>query len=285
MPHLVARDNDACVTVLELLPAHRTLWAHFESFDHPQFPIGICGDVGRALAQIHTLLPASLGRENDCVRSLNAAPPWAAQIHRPPLWLLGSLTPAAEEVLRIVQDSEVIGAGLDAVGDLWAANCVIHGDIKADNILVDVHDGRCTDLRIVDWEMVQRGDPAWDAAGFVQELVVTWLRQFARIDSAELDMAIARAKLPLAIIQRAIQRFWWSYAEHAHIPKKGRDAFSVRLARYVAVRMIQTTYEATMNRSAISSPVVLALQISENILADPADAAQAFLGLIGNDAH
>ncbi|HMF15504.1 MAG TPA: phosphotransferase, partial [Gemmataceae bacterium] len=225
------------------------------------------------------------GSKSDLIWSLNAALPWAAQIHKPPLWLLGSLTPSAEEVLRIVQRSAVMCAGLDAVRDIWLPDCVIHGDIKADNILVDVRDGNCADLRIVDWEMVQRGDPAWDAAGFVQELVVTWLRQFARIDGNALDTAIAHAKLPLPVIQRAIQRFWWSYVDHAQAPKEGWSAFSTKLAHHVGVRMIQTTYEATMNSSAVSAPVVLALQISENILADPGDAARSFLGLVGKDEY
>ena len=275
LPTLVLEDSELHLTVLELLPRHQTLWAYFETFQYPQFPIRLCANVGRALGELHAVL-ANVGPSHAPPAWLKSTPPWVGHIHMPAISMLSSLTPGAEEVISIVQKSDVMGAALDQIPKLWKPHSIIHGDIKADNILLEPD----CDFRFVDWEMAQLGDPAWDVAGFIQELVMVWLMQFARMPSADVQTALDEAKLPWAVVRLAIQRFWRAYLEYAGVAASQRKGVATTVTHYVAARMIQTAYEATMSRWPMSAPVVLCMQICDNILADVRHAARNFLGLI-----
>ena len=49
---------------------------------------------------------------------------------------------------------------------------MIHNDIKSDNVLIRAGRGRGrVEARIVDWELVQLGDPAWDLAGACRDML------------------------------------------------------------------------------------------------------------------
>ena len=46
----------------------------------------------------------------------------------------------------------------------WRAETFIHNDVKWDNFLVYARAGsrRLTQMKIIDWELANFGDPAWD---------------------------------------------------------------------------------------------------------------------------
>jgi thiamine kinase-like enzyme len=50
---------------------------------------------------------------------------------------------------------------IEGISDSWEKAVLIHGDIKYNNFMIDSNN----DLRIVDWEMADIGDPLWDLAG------------------------------------------------------------------------------------------------------------------------
>lgn len=98
--------------------------------------------------------PELLGRE-----------PWALRLFSgdasPELW--GD--PRIGAVLASAGSWPSITEGIRAARELWTPLCVIHGDLKHDNILV-VGDR----VVFVDWEMAHLGDPAWDLAALASHL-------------------------------------------------------------------------------------------------------------------
>jgi len=85
----------------------------------------------------------------------------------------------------------------DALTDLrasWNADAFVHGDFKADNILVSTRDADAipdSDIRFVDWELSGRGDRRWDVGSFVGQLVFYW------VDSIPPTEAVDPARWPL----------------------------------------------------------------------------------------
>jgi thiamine kinase-like enzyme len=54
----------------------------------------------------------------------------------------------------------------------WENSCLIHGDIKLDNLIYIEND--VNKLKIVDWEFAAFGDYRWDAAGLIKEFWKKW---------------------------------------------------------------------------------------------------------------
>ena len=87
-------------------------------------------------------------------------------MHRPTPEVLSRLSPANGLLIRMLQSQEGCAEHLDSLRTLWRVETVIHGDIRPGNVLIVKGRGESPrEVWIVDWEMVQLGDPAWDLAG------------------------------------------------------------------------------------------------------------------------
>jgi hypothetical protein len=71
---------------------------------------------------------------------------------------LGRVGPALSALLQQHRDFEGL---LDALGAEWRFDSLVRGDMKWDNVLIYPVGGGL-DFRIVDWEMADFGDTAWD---------------------------------------------------------------------------------------------------------------------------
>jgi aminoglycoside phosphotransferase (APT) family kinase protein len=83
----------------------------------------------------------------------------------PELWTMPQLAPL---LVRLGADAQVV-AGLRRARGSWRARCLIHGDLKHDNVLIRRGTGGL-EVAIVDWEMARIGDPAWDLAALAMRL-------------------------------------------------------------------------------------------------------------------
>jgi len=74
----------------------------------------------------------------------------------PERWLLGEGTAAARLATAIVDDP-VLAAVLRRARAAMRRTCLVHGDVKWDNAVLDP-----AAVTLFDWELSGAGDPAWD---------------------------------------------------------------------------------------------------------------------------
>ena len=271
LPALLLYEPSGPLLVLELLPAHRTLAEHARSLPPPHFPIATYRELGRRLAGLHAALRPD-GDEALAPVSL----PWVSRAHEPSPSALRVLSPASLAALEILQGSAAIREGLGRLEALWTPCTLIHGDLRADNVLVGGGTGGGEDIRLVDWELSQAGDPAWDLAAVLSSLVVLWLGGFPSSDQGAGDPAEAAA-VPWAVFQAAGLALWQGYRAHEHYePAPGMAA---RVATFAAARIVQSVLELAARRAELPELAVLLLQVSENVFADPARAAAKLFAL------
>ena len=142
-------------------------------------------------------------------------------VHKPGPEILATLSPANYQTLKILQTQVGLPARLDALRKQWRSVTVIHNDIKSDNILVRVGAEPGTDgveVRIVDWELVQFGDPAWDLAGSLQDLVIFWAQSMPLSGDHPADGMMEAARYPLGLVQAACRR-----SGPATVPRPGQS--------------------------------------------------------------
>jgi hypothetical protein len=212
-----------------------------------RFPVGCAQLLGNTLAGLHSALSAEALEQARA--EFGSALPWVlswAELPDPPR---DTSSGGALELLRIVRENAVFAEAFRTLRENWRARTLINGDMKfGHSILADGG----TRLYFVDWEMASYGDPLWDAGAILQEYLRAWVRG-----------------MPIEELQPAIRAFWRSY---------GSDE-TERAASYAAAWLIQTAYQSLKDEGGITAHAVRMAQLSANILAAPADAADRLLGL------
>jgi hypothetical protein len=175
-------------------------------------------------------------------------------------WILGILTPGrwrpaiADSLLVHGVVRRELRSRFAELTELLKPSCLVHGDLKWDNCLMDGVNG----VRVVDWETAAIGDPAWDVAGIVHEHIVL-RRAAALVNGGE--------RPPRT--HGSLHAFLDSYRNAS--PRDG-DAVVARALSLSGARLVQTALEwadATMDERApraLLDDAVDALQRPERVL-------------------
>ncbi|OON73452.1 phosphotransferase [Streptomyces tsukubensis] len=271
IPALLLHDERASLLAVELLPDHTTLAAHCRSGE-PGFPVRTWQELGALLGHLHRT-EATRGRGT--VASGPGTPPWVTRLHRPAPSMLSTLSQGGLAVLGIVQASPVLVGGLRLLADEWHPDTGVHGDVRGSNVLVretSCDEEPAWDIRLVDWESQQFGDSLWDVACALETLVRYWALSLQVAAHDPRRTAISSSEL------RAAGAAFWE----GHIRSQGSGYSTpdaTRLAAYCAARLTQSAFQAAADRDELPRTAVLYLQISENILAAPGEAAAELLAL------
>jgi serine/threonine protein kinase len=84
----------------------------------------------------------------------------------PWIFNFNSFNHSQNPILTLVAQNNNLSQTLTDLISFWQPNCLIHNDIKLNNILIN-NDQK---IKVIDWEMVSIGDSYWDLACFVQSL-------------------------------------------------------------------------------------------------------------------
>ncbi len=196
----------------------------------------------------------------------------AQQAHRPSArrpWVLGlpastapdfvTRNPSAHELTVRLRNLPWLVELLRAADAAWCARSLMHGDVKWDNVLArrGTHGDGSSEWRIwlVDWELAGWGDPTWDVAALVENV----LSRFGLFDGG-LDVHAAGHDVALAIS---------TYCESVDATIALRLE---QLIQLVAVRLVQVAIQlAAMSGIGIevSADLGLVLDVARSIAAEP----------------
>ena len=127
--------------------------------------------LGACLAGIHEEARPQLPLITEQIAA-QRLPPWILTITRRDVPLFGQ---GGAQLVSMIRATPAIRQGLEAALARWQPVTLIQGDMKWDNILVRAAADGTVDLRIVDWELADIGDPLWDMAGVLAGFFSSWL--------------------------------------------------------------------------------------------------------------
>jgi Phosphotransferase enzyme family len=283
MPLLIDCFHETARLVFELVPRAAPFHTQLDEKAERGNLVAVARELGKSLATLHRCFQPEGLTTDSRLGALSRQPPWAMGLHMPPAEMLAILSAANHETLRILQTEAGLADRLDRLRQGWQPQTVIHGDVKFDNVLVqkcrDGEDGATFRIWIVDWEMVQIGDPAWDLAGALQDFLVPWVRSMPMTQDLSPEDRIAAARLPLANLKDAIRALWDGYRTTADFGPVVADEFLQRSVGFSAARLLQSAFEMAANAAQLTGAGVLLLQIASNILAEPRRAQVQLYGI------
>lgn len=277
LPRFHGCDAPRGLLMLELIEG-RPLWGHHASVPAAEFLAGCAVALGEAVGTLHRLFREPASRRAAWMSALDVAPPWILGVHRPPPEIFASLSPANLQVLKMLQQNASIAAGLDGLRAEWTADTVIHNDLKGDNVLISTTaDG--AQVRIVDWEMVQVGDGAWDVGSMLRDFLGYWLLSVPLSADLTPEQMLEDCTWPLTSMHPAARAFWSGYRTSAGLDAATASPFLLRSVRFAAARMAQGAYELSLTLQQPSNLAIAMLQLAANILADPHEALLHLFGI------
>lgn len=245
------------------------------------------GRTGRMSSSLACALGDALGSlhqetEGSAPASIQRSAPWILTVHRPGLSVFRDASSAALELIRLIQSNPETGSRLDELGRKWQSSCLIHFDVKWDNLLAYPRNGRARSrfgLKLIDWEAARIGDPRWDLGSVFSHFLSVWLLSIPITGRDPPERFPELARFPLNRMQPAMAACWSAYRKHARLEACKSAPWLLTAASYAAARLIQTAFEAAQSATQLDSSMVLHLQLASNILSRPREAVAHLLGL------
>ena len=240
------------------------------------FPEDSARLLGSALATVH-LHGAILLQDPASRTQFPYQVPWPFLLDQTGYSFLDGFGPLGPQLSAAIRGFPSLQFHLSALRPLWQYDSLIHGDMKWDNCLIGNTDVGQAQLTIVDWELADIGDGAWDVATIFKEYVVT------AILSAQAPEPAGPQPKPQTIemLQPAIRSFWNAYAESRGLRGPASQAFLDRAVRFTAARMVIAVLEYLAGSQQFGALGQAMLQASANILEAPSVAVAQLTGIQG----
>jgi len=273
LPRSYGYDHQRQLLILELVRDAQDMRAY--SARRTRFSATLAAALGDALGALHQ--PAWLDAQPGAGALFTGQPPWILALGCPDAGILRDVSGAALQLLRIIQQTPVLGRLLDELRWLWKPAALIHRDIKWDNCLVLAQ--RRSQLRIVDWELADLGDPCWDVGSVFSNYLSHWLLSIPISGEAMPDRYMELARYPLERMQPALRACWHAYVRRMRLGPADADRWLIRATMYTAARLLQTAFEHLQMATQLNGNIVCHVQLGLNILRQPHEAAARLLGI------
>jgi hypothetical protein len=205
--------------------------------------------------------------------------PWVMNMRDAGYAVLQHYGPVGAQLATSLQQFPGFLERLSTLRALWQIDSLTHGDMKWDNCMLPVSGGAESDapkdLRIIDWELLDLGDGAWDVATILKEFVMAWLLAA----SNGVPAFAAPAGVSLKAMQSAVRTFWNAYASTRGFDAAGRAAYLDRSIRFCSARMTVAVLEYLYSSPQMTDLMTAMLQLASSILAGPESARTGLFGL------
>lgn len=183
------------------------------------------------------------------------------------------------DLIGMIRGNAELMTMLNAIKQEWQQTALIHGDIKWTNFITPKTATDASEVKLVDWEISDIGDPWWDVAGLLQSFLSTWLFGFDNMNAAQHRLQPNMKAFDIDQIQPAAAHFWKTYTGSMQIRPEEEHAALIKSMRYTAARMLQTSIEGVIQTPQLYPNNVRIVQVAFNILKSPELAAQELFGI------
>jgi hypothetical protein len=272
-------DRANQIVVAPFLTGHHNLLQFYETTS--TFAPELAAGVGRTLARLHRLSFDQAAYYD----ALAAADADLVEVALPPSWdVLPLPTPEdfsewrsdGWQFLRLYQRNPAIAAAIANLQTLWRPACLTHQDLRLENWLVAA-DGP-TDIRLIDWERLQWGDPLADLGELLAAYLLCWLHSLEPIAYVPIGLVLQTATVPLNRLQPSLVALLSGYV--AEFPRIAQltPHWQVALAQFTGRSLLERIQLQLRYYHPFDRQQRIIFEIAQQLLCQPIASLNEILG-------
>jgi Phosphotransferase enzyme family len=231
-----------------------------------KMPIAVAQRIGSILNAYHGHV-SELLTNSSSARFFKKGRPWVFSIASNQNRLPSPQTPEGQ-IFTLINSNPKYKELIAVHENTWENKSLVHSDIKFTNFLIDHSNDDTPNIKLVDWELADIGDPCWDVASVLQAYLNLWLIQEMNKDQ--------QYGFSLPLVQESIAAFWKAYSEDQ---VTDTNRILNKALAFCALKMIHTCLETTPGSPSLGLYGAKLLQLSFNILDNPDGARSSLLGI------
>jgi Phosphotransferase enzyme family len=274
-PAFIDYDPSRYALVIDLLSDSESL-AEYQQ--RSNLNLEVAAELGRRLGKCHAQLPAVMN-DPSAPALLHADVPWIMELEKTgyaAMSALGGIGPPLAAAIQQYPNLQPLLSGLKA---MWQYDSLIHGDPKLENWMVLPNGNGEINLRLIDWELVDIGDGAWDVAMVFKEFLVIWLLSQPDANNPTPHGFAPTVPRQISEVQPAIKTFWDAYVLARQFSPDVAASYLIRSTRFTAARLVVAVMEYFFPLTQLNNHAMTMLMLSASILQTPETAITQLLGL------
>uniref|UniRef100_A0AAU2JNN2 Aminoglycoside phosphotransferase family protein n=1 Tax=Streptomyces sp. NBC_00049 TaxID=2903617 RepID=A0AAU2JNN2_9ACTN len=182
---------------------------------------------------------------------------------------------------RTVQRDDALNAALARLARSIRARCLIHGDLRGENVLLPAaSDDR---MALIDWELCRFSDPAVDLGYFIGSLLHRVLYA-VRAEQPTVDAWQTAAEARMAAVAPLTGSFWQGYRAGAGDFAQGRPLLALLTVHHAGSALLSRIAGDLRSAGELTPRDLLVVGIARQMLVEPLRAKDRFLADAGSAA-
>lgn len=180
----------------------------------------------------------------------------------------------------LYQRYDSLGEALTNLGNAVIPCCLVHNDLKLNNILVHKNWQQPTNsiIRLIDWERSAWGDPAFDLGTLISSYVQLWLGSLVISKSLSLEESLGLAMTPLEKLQPSIATLTQVYLQTFPEILEHRPDFLLRVMQFTGFGLIQGIQAMIQYQKTFGNAGIAMLQVAKSLLCRPEQSMPTIFG-------
>jgi hypothetical protein len=281
-------DADRSIMVFEYLQDFLDLSDFYRDHEsrEERFPPAVAAQLADTLALIHRSTYRHQEYENYLTQlnhgtPMNHVPSILYELERIGVEVFGCVRLESLEFLRLFQRFDSLRTAIAELKQAWSPTCLTHQDIRLRNVLLHRDWETMTTesaIRLIDWEKIGWGDPAYDLGGLTANYLGIWLGSLVVHKGLDIATSLKLAGVPLAQLQPSLSTLVRTYLEQFPEILSDRPDFLRRVTQFAGVTLIDEIVIKLNHRAPFDNLDICALQVAKTLLCQPEQGIRTIFG-------
>jgi hypothetical protein len=291
LPELIYFDPDNSILIVRYLADCSDLY-HYYTNQH-KFPVEIARSIGQLLADIHSQTfhqpeyqkfwsdaKAKLANNPRRLASSHSAIDLIDRLNRITPQVFQTTPSECWQFFRLYQRFPSLAAVIVELGDSITPSCLVHHDLKINNILVDLDWTRPGSkvIRLIDWERADWGDPAFDLGCILGSYLEIWLDGLPISNSLSINESLQLATTPLELLQPSLFTLVQAYLAGFPAITIARPDYLDRAIQFAGLALIQQVESKLYEERSFDNRGMVMLQVAKQLICTPQAAMNTLFG-------
>ena len=200
--------------------------------------------------------------------------------------VFGRICPDGLDFYKLYQRFPSLDQAVKELYDQMQTDCLIHNDLTLDNFIIDTQLNLDSDsvqirpeqLKIIDWERINWGDPAVDLGMVISQYLGIWLSSLVADSNLDLNTMLSLAVVPLETITPSLKAFLQGYLVQFPEIIPRRANFIRRVVQFAGIGILDRLSYYVEHHYYFHNQSLCKLQVAKNLLCYPEQGITTIFG-------